>query len=83
MEFLIPIGISLIFLGFIIVMIGALFNSGSANSGADKHTKNDVAVGGFIGFIPFGFATDKRLFTPLLVMMLTVFVIWLVMFLRH
>jgi len=52
MKQLIPLGILIIFLGVILVVIGAL-----SQSKADSK----VAVGGFIGFIPFGFANDKRM----------------------
>ena len=49
----IPFGILIIFLGFILIFIGPMMNANS------KDTK--VAVGGFIGFIPFGFTNDKKL----------------------
>ncbi len=52
---LIPIGIALIFIGMIAVFVG----STSSIKAGDKNTK--VAVGGFIGFIPFGFANDKSM----------------------
>ncbi len=54
MKQLIPLGIIFIFLGVIIIMIGAI-------TSRDKD-KTDVkfGFGGFIGFIPFGFANDKR-----------------------
>jgi|TARA_Y100000310_G_scaffold344951_1_gene460726 uncharacterized membrane protein len=47
------LGILIILMGFALVFIGALTNLNN------KDTK--VAVGGFIGFIPFGFSNDKRL----------------------
>ncbi|MFH1439945.1 MAG: hypothetical protein ABIG89_05230 [Candidatus Woesearchaeota archaeon] len=53
MKQLIPIGIFLLFLGIIFIFVGALSNA--------NKTDTKVAVGGFIGFIPFGFANDKRL----------------------
>jgi uncharacterized membrane protein len=54
MKHLIPLGIIFIFLGVIIITIGAITST-------DKN-KTDVkfGFGGFIGFIPFGFANDKR-----------------------
>ena len=55
------IGIFIIILGFALVFIGAL--TGMNN----KDTK--VAVGGFIGFIPFGFGNDKRMVWALIVLM--------------
>ncbi|MDP7244695.1 MAG: hypothetical protein QF568_05090 [Flavobacteriales bacterium] len=57
---LIPIGILVILIGFALVFIGALTST-------NKDTK--VAVGGFIGFIPFGFGNDKRLVWALVVLM--------------
>ena len=57
---LIPIGILVILAGFALVFIGAL-------TGAQKDTK--IAVGGFIGFIPFGFGNDKRLVWALVALM--------------
>ena len=50
---LISLGILIILIGFTLVFIGAL---SAAPKGDAK-----VAVGGFIGFIPFGFANDKRM----------------------
>ena len=55
---LISLGIVIIFIGLIIVLIGALTSS---HKGETK-----VAVGGFVGFIPFGFANDKRMLYILL-----------------
>lgn len=57
---LISIGILVILVGFALVFIGALTST-------QKDTK--VAVGGFIGFIPFGFGNDKRLVWALIVLM--------------
>ena len=50
---LVSIGMILIFIGFILVFIGALT---ALPKGDTK-----VAVGGFIGPIPFGFGNDKNL----------------------
>ena len=58
---LISIGILVILFGFALVFIGAL-------SGTQKG-ESKVAFGGFIGFIPFGFANDKRLLWVLLAFM--------------
>ena len=60
---LISIGIFVILIGFALVFIGALTSLGSSQ----KDTK--IAVGGFIGFIPFGFGNDKRLVWALVVLM--------------
>jgi uncharacterized membrane protein len=47
------LGVIVIFIGMLMVFIGVF---SAANSGNAK-----VAVGGFIGFIPFGFANDRRM----------------------
>lgn len=62
-------GTLIVFIGFIVMMIGAL-------SGQKSDTK--VAVGGFVGFIPFGFANDKRLMyvvTGLMILLAFIFFI--------
>ncbi|MBS3098004.1 hypothetical protein J4209_04380 [Candidatus Woesearchaeota archaeon] len=55
MKELIPFGILIISIGIILTFIGAL----SSIKSGEKSTK--LAVGSFIGFIPFGFANDKRM----------------------
>ena len=49
---LISIGILVILAGFALVFIGSL-------TGTQKDTK--IAIGGFIGPFPFGFANDKTM----------------------
>ncbi len=68
---LIPIGILLIFLGFILIFIGSL---ASAKTGESK-----VSVVGLIGPFPFGFGTDKRLFIVTLVIAVVLMVIWFIL----
>ena len=69
------IGILVIFIGFIIVFIGTLMQSQKSDA--------KVAVGGFIGFIPFGFVNDKRMLWVLLaVMSILIFFFILPYFLR-
>jgi len=67
---LVSIGIFVILIGFILVFFGAL------SSSSTKDTK--VAVGGFIGFIPFGFANDKRIMWVLIALMAFALVFFLV-----
>lgn len=76
---LISIGILVILIGFVLVFIGALTSLGSGQ----KDTK--VAVGGFIGFIPFGFGNDKRLVWALVVLMGLALIFFFAMnfFLQH
>ena len=64
---LVGIGMLIVFIGFTIVFIGALTQS-------QKDAK--VAVGGFVGFIPFGFANDKRMLWVSLAVMAVVLVFW-------
>lgn len=68
---LVSIGIFVILIGFMLVFLGALSSSNT------KDTK--VAVGGFIGFIPFGFANDKRMMWVLIALMAVVLVFFFVM----
>ena len=63
------IGIFIILIGFILVFFGALSSSNT------KDTK--AAIGGFIGFIPFGFANDKRMMWVLIALMAFVLVFFL------
>lgn len=65
---LVGLGILVIFMGFIIVFIGALTQSSKGDA--------KVAVGGFVGFIPFGFTNDKRLFWALLAVMAVFLLFW-------
>ena len=50
---LLSLGILIIFIGFVIVFTGALSNV--------KKGDAKFAVGGFVGFIPLGFANDKMM----------------------
>ena len=69
---LVNIGILVIFIGFILVFIGAL-KAGKESTG----TITIVAVGGFIGFIPFGFGNDKNLVWFVTILSAVVFLVWL------
>ena len=70
---LISSGILIILIGFALVFIGALTQAFTGKS----DTK--VAVGGFIGFIPFGFANDKRMMWVLIALMAVVLVFFFAM----
>ncbi len=72
-ESIVPIGLFLIFLGFIIIFIGSLIQT------TDSKSNVKVAVGGFIGFLPFGFASDKQAYYILLVFMLLSLIIWFIL----
>ena len=74
---LLSLGILIIFIGFIIVFTGALSNV--------KKGDGKFAVGGFVGFIPFGFANDKMMLWVLMGVMAVIASFFIVMpyFSRH
>lgn len=72
MKNLVGIGIFLIILGFVVVTIGSLTEN------RQKSTGTKVAIGGFIGPIPFGWANDKQLFYPLMGVLIALAVFWIV-----
>lgn len=65
---LVALGILLIVIGFVIVFFGI---SGS------KDSKTKIAVGGFIGPIPFGFGNDRNLVILITILSIVIFLIWL------
>ncbi len=69
-EYLIIIGVLLIIIGFISVLFGSIM-------GAKEGAKAKVAVGGFIGPIPFGFGNDKRLVWIVTALSIVLFLAWL------
>ncbi|MEK6827804.1 MAG: DUF131 domain-containing protein [Nanoarchaeota archaeon] len=71
MEQLIRLGFLLIIIGFIAVFFGLLKGSKESTSSAK------VAVGGFIGPIPFGFGNDKNLVWFVTILSLVLFLLWL------
>lgn len=71
MEKLISLGVVIIFIGFIIVFLGFLTGAKEAN------TKTKVAVGGFIGPIPFGFGNDKNLVWFVTILSVVLLIFWL------
>ncbi len=67
---LIEIGFVVVLIGFILIIAGAIL------SGGTKSTK--VAVGGFIGPIPFGFANDPRMLKIVIAITAAFFIIFLI-----
>jgi uncharacterized membrane protein len=51
----------LISIGFILILIGIILTIIGSISTADK-TESKFFAGGMIGFIPFGFSNNKKLF---------------------
>ena len=48
-------------------------------SAKEGTSKTKVAVGGFIGPIPFGFGNDKQLVWFIAILSLAVFLVWVIM----
>ena len=71
MEQFFALGVLLIIIGFLIVFFGMFFG---AKEGASS-TK--VAIGGFIGPIPFGFGNDKNFVWFVTILSLVLFLLWL------
>lgn len=63
---LIQIGFVFVLIGIVLLTLGALFS----NKG-----KADFAFGGIIGFVPFGFATDPKLFFIMIALLLFVLIV--------
>ena len=72
MEQFIGIGIIIILIGFTIVLFGFLLGAKEGSSAS----KTKVAVGGFIGFIPFGFGNDKNLVWFVTILSFVLFLVW-------
>jgi uncharacterized membrane protein len=77
MKDFVNLGVILILLGFAIVVFGSLLQGTGEAKGGKTGTK--VAIGGFIGPIPFGWANDKQFFYPLLGVMTALAVFWFIM----
>ncbi len=66
------IGVGLLFLGIIFIIISSFLQ-------ADKNTKTNVAVGGFIGPIPFGFFSSKKMIAPFFIILLCLVIVYFVL----
>ncbi|MBD3310531.1 hypothetical protein GF351_04890 [Candidatus Woesearchaeota archaeon] len=51
--YFVPLGLGMVIIGFVVISLGVLLGSEKSDTG--------FAVGGIIGFVPFGFGTDKRM----------------------
>jgi len=67
---IVEIGIFLIFVGILFVIIGSFFQ---AKTGETK-----VAVGGFIGPFPFGFANDKQMMWAVIAISAILLILWII-----
>ena len=70
MKDIIPLGMFFLFLGIILIFLGALSQANKSNA--------KVAVGGFIGFIPFGFANDKKMMYIMLGLTIALFLFFVI-----
>ncbi|MBI1935951.1 DUF131 domain-containing protein [Candidatus Woesearchaeota archaeon] len=70
-EHLISFGIIIIVLGVVIVLAGLFLGAKASDS------KTKIAVGGFIGPIPFGFGNDKDLIWIVIGMSLALILLWI------
>ncbi|MBW2988881.1 DUF131 domain-containing protein [Candidatus Woesearchaeota archaeon] len=70
MEKLVHAGSIVIFAGVLLVIIGTIASM------RHKENRPKVAVGGFIGFIPFGFGNDKRMVYIALALSCALVLIW-------
>ncbi|MBI2657007.1 DUF131 domain-containing protein [Candidatus Woesearchaeota archaeon] len=71
MEQLISLGILLMIIGFLIVFFGMLMGT------KEPASKAKVAVGGFIGPIPFGFGNDRNLLWFVTILSIVLFLVWI------
>ncbi|MCX6706912.1 MAG: DUF131 domain-containing protein [Candidatus Woesearchaeota archaeon] len=80
---LMQVGTVIVFIGMIVVMIGSLKASKSGSSDTGSGSTAKVAVGGFIGPFPFGFANDKNLMYFLIGLMVLAMIVWFVLINMH
>ena len=69
-ERLIGVGILVVFIGLIIIFMGVL-------TGNDSNSKTKIAVGGLIGFIPFGFGNDKKMVWAAIIISFVALAVWI------
>lgn len=72
---LLQLGMVIIFLGIIIVIIASFMGM--------KEGKTKISVVGILGFIPFGFGNDKKLFIAALILGLLMVIISIFLFLKR
>jgi len=70
-KYLFLVGIGLLFLGMLLIIIASF-------AGAEK-TDSKIAVGGIIGFIPFGFGNDRKLVLFGMILTAVIFVFFILM----
>jgi uncharacterized protein (TIGR00304 family) len=78
MEKLITAGIILVILGMVAIIAGAAFSAYSGGTSGGK-AEAKVAVGGFIGPIPFGFGNDRQMLYAVMGLSIAVFVLFYIL----
>ncbi|RMF06964.1 hypothetical protein D6764_01035 [Candidatus Woesearchaeota archaeon] len=78
-DHVIRLGFAFILTGFLLLFAGSFlgFLSSQTSQNASSESESEFAVGGFIGFIPFGFATDRKLLPIVMGLSLFFFLLWL------
>jgi len=71
MEQLVNFGILVVIIGFMIIFMGIFLGA------KDSTSKSKVAIGGFIGPIPFGFGNDKTMVWFVTTLTVVMILIWL------
>ena len=71
--------ISLMQIGMVIIIVGVIFViAGAIKASRSSETETKVAVGGFIGPIPFGFANDRAVLYILIGLMVFTLIVWII-----
>lgn len=68
-QSVVAVGIILLFMGIIFIILGSLSGKGDTK----------MAVGGFIGPIPFGWANDPQMFKYIIILIITIAVLFFVL----
>ena len=69
-DWLLTFGVFLIFLGIFLITLYSFYSS-------KENTRVEFAIGGFIGPIPFGFATQKELLVIIIMLSMVALIIFL------
>lgn len=70
MENLVLVGFALVFIGILVIVIGSVISG---------KTETKWGVGGFVGFLPFGFANDPKMLWIVIGISIAVLVIFILL----
>jgi len=71
MKELISVGVIVVLVGMFLILLSIL------DSTKGSSTKTKVAIGGLVGFIPFGWSNDKRLLWVSLAITAAMLIFWI------